>query len=245
MTSEQEKAELLYRIYIEDSEEKNHRYVDEEQIVNAVRMGNIEFLESGIDEFFPQCTVIVKNSALMNEQFIAVASITLASRAAIEGGMSSDESFRLSDIFLMNIAEAISVSDVISIRNKAIIEYAARVYSIRRVRLGSQLVEYTKAYIKSNIFEPISLSDVAKALGINKCYLATVFKKEENMTIVHYIQQEKINMAISMLKYSDRSIVEIVNYLKIPSQSYFGKMFKREMGISPNEYRRRYHAPEF
>ena len=43
-----------------------------------------------------------------------------------------------------------------------------------------------------------------------------------------------------MLRYSEYDVKEIANYLAFCSQSYFGNVFKKETGMSPAKYRRKY-----
>jgi AraC-like DNA-binding protein len=54
--------------------------------------------------------------------------------------------------------------------------------------------------------------------------------------------QKKIEAAANMLLFSDYSSLEISNYLNFSSQSYFIKQFKKQMGVTPKEYRRRFYT---
>ena len=65
------------------------------------------------------------------------------------------------------------------------------------------------------------------------------------MTIGRYIQKEKIARAKNLLVYSDRSILEISEYLCFNSQSHFGKVFKKETGMTPRQYRQENHLSGF
>ena len=66
------------------------------------------------------------------------------------------------------------------------------------------------------------------------------FKKETGISIGNYITQCKISDAKRLLTYSNQSLSEISNYLCYSSQAYFQTVFKNEIGITPNEYRKRY-----
>lgn len=83
----------------------------------------------------------------------------------------------------------------------------------------------------------INASTIANALGISSSYLCSAFKKETGMSIVEYIQKEKIELAKKLLLYSEYSLSDISAYLSFSSQSYFQAVFKKLEGKTPNEFR--------
>ena len=60
-----------------------------------------------------------------------------------------------------------------------------------------------------------------------------------------YLNQVRTERAKNLLKYSNSSLVEISDYVGFSSQSYFGSVFKRIAGMTPQQYRNRYHVKEF
>ena len=78
---------------------------------------------------------------------------------------------------------------------------------------------------------------MAQDLFLSRSYLSTKFKKETGMTLSQYIQEQKIEKAKSLLKTTDRSILEIATYLGFSSQGYFQNVFKKLTGMTPKEYR--------
>ena len=91
----------------------------------------------------------------------------------------------------------------------------------------------------------VSAGDVALALNVNSIYLERIFRAEEKMTITDFIRHEKISRAKNLLVYSDRSILEIGEYLSFSSQSYFGKIFRKVTGMTPKQFRETNHLSEF
>lgn len=55
----------------------------------------------------------------------------------------------------------------------------------------------------------------------------------------------RVDRASNMLKYSELTLSEIAEYVNFPSQSYFGKVFKRLRQMTPKEYRDHYKSPEW
>ena len=176
---------------------------------------------------------------------MAVSGITILARLAIEAGLTSSESFLLSDVFLQRVSECHSQSDIIQVVNDAHIAYTELIREHNDNRSLNTYVEDCKKDIMKNIFGVISLSDIARDLGIQPAYLSRLFSHYEGMTVTDYIHEKKMEIAKNMLRYSDRTIAEVADYLKFNSQSYFGKLFKKSTGMTPLAYRKRYHPPEF
>ena len=92
-------------------------------------------------------------------------------------------------------------------------------------------------YIRNNITEKISTSEIAEYIGKSSGYVTTEFKKATGINLSDYISELKVNEARDLLKYTDKSFIEISNYLGFSSQSYFIRIFKKITGATPKEYR--------
>ncbi len=102
-------------------------------------------------------------------------------------------------------------------------------------------VEAAVEYIHVHLYDKIVLRDVAEAAGISPCHLSRIFRRDTGISIVDYIQKERVNSARHMLIYSDYSIAMISEYLHFSSQSYFIRIFEKYIGMTPGQYKRNYH----
>ena len=89
--------------------------------------------------------------------------------------------------------------------------------------------------------DPIQVTDVAEHIGRSRSYLSGRFKKELGFEIGGFIMRCKLEEAKSLLTYSDKSLIEISNYLCFSSQSYFQNVFKKKYGMTPKQYRDQAH----
>ena len=176
---------------------------------------------------------------------MAVSAVGIMARVAIEGGVASADSFLLSDVFMRKIAECKTKEEIIAVRNKAFMEFTRLVHEKGHKSGTSIVVDDCKKYISSNIYKKISLEDAANALGMDKTYLARIFSGVVGISVGQYIRREKMKLARNMLTYSNYSIAEIALYLGYDSQSYFGKLFLADTGVTPNQYRLAHHSAEF
>ena len=81
------------------------------------------------------------------------------------------------------------------------------------------------------------MSFYAKQLNITPKYLSSVVKEVSGKTAARWIDESVILEAKALLKYSGMSIQEIAYHLNFSTQSFFGKYFKRYVGMSPLAYR--------
>ncbi|KAI4445870.1 HTH-type transcriptional activator RhaR [Eubacterium plexicaudatum ASF492] len=100
------------------------------------------------------------------------------------------------------------------------------------------LVQQIISYLEENYAKPISLDDLARHIQLSKEYTCTLFKQCMQQSIMHYLQSVRISRArIFLLQYPEKKVLDIAKMCGFESPSYFGKIFKKEMGITPENYR--------
>ncbi|MCU6712939.1 response regulator [Paenibacillus sp. J5C_2022] len=95
-------------------------------------------------------------------------------------------------------------------------------------------------YIHEHYREPISLKDAADYINLSESYLTHLFKRDTGKSVVEYISELRMNEAAALLRNTDSpsyAIAEAVGYANI---NYFGRIFKKRMGVSPSQYRDRF-----
>lgn len=99
------------------------------------------------------------------------------------------------------------------------------------------LIQEAKNYIKEQLYQPISLVDVAEYLHVNKSYLSTVFKNNTGENISIYINNEKVKEAKKLLLETELLVTEIAEKLGYNTTKYFIEKFSKSTGITPAKYR--------
>ena len=92
-------------------------------------------------------------------------------------------------------------------------------------------------YINNNYQNPITIQKIAYDFGITKDHLCHIFPKYMGVTFVTYLNTVRIKAACDILKKEKDSILEISNKCGFSSSHYFCKVFKKEKGMTPREYR--------
>ncbi|MEA4988810.1 MAG: helix-turn-helix domain-containing protein [Anaerovorax sp.] len=102
--------------------------------------------------------------------------------------------------------------------------------------------EITKVlnYIDRNIKFGITLEEAADYVNMSSCYFSKLFKKVTKSNFISYITNNKIELAKEMLRYTDMPIINIAYELSYNETNYFSKVFKKNVGLTPSEYREKY-----
>ena len=98
-------------------------------------------------------------------------------------------------------------------------------------------IEKIKAYLDKHYVDTIDLDRLAQKFHISKFYLSHQFKKEFDISPIKYLNYLRINEAKRLLLASDLPITEIAQQTGFTSPSYLTQSFKKEVGLSPSEFR--------
>lgn len=95
-----------------------------------------------------------------------------------------------------------------------------------------------KQYLDSNYADSISLDSLAAMTHMNKYYLVHAFTKYAGMSPISYLITKRLETSKRLLTSTDFSISQIAASVGFSSPSYFSQVFRREMHITPKEYRK-------
>lgn len=230
------------RIDIEDI--YHHTYQEEVKTMDYIREGNLEEVVGAVELLASTAGKLSENE-IRNERNLGICSITLATRAAIEGGAAPAKAYKLSDLYINKIDQCKRMTEIFEYRKRSLYDFAKLVVEEREKRANSRYTEQCKEYIRKYYHQKICIPDIAEALGVSESHLSRIFKKETGESIQKYSMHMRIERAENLLKYSEASLTEISEYLCFSSQSHFGKVFKVHKNMTPKQYRDYYKSPEF
>lgn len=92
-------------------------------------------------------------------------------------------------------------------------------------------------YIHCNFNREISIEQLALYTGINGTSLYTIFKQKTNHTIMQYVMSLRMDMVLSLLKNSDKTIAQICFECGFRDVPHFNRTFRKLIGMSPKEYK--------
>lgn len=114
--------------------------------------------------------------------------------------------------------------------------YKKKVYEEFQV---SPIVRRAKNYIREQYTNPeLTLESVAQQLQISSVYLSRMIKQGLGTSFVGLVTEMRIKKAIMLLNSTNLQVNEIAEQVGYESQHYFSTSFKKEVGVSPNQYRK-------
>lgn len=102
----------------------------------------------------------------------------------------------------------------------------------------SENIQRAVTYINENLNEDLSVKTVSEHANISKSVLYKNFHQIFHCTLSEYINKKRIEKSTHLLANADLSIDDISQQVGFSSASYYSKIFKKQVGISPLKYRK-------
>lgn len=138
------------------------------------------------------------------------------------------------------ITELIGFNDYESVKECAIkkINSIIHMVEVDKNNQSKMVVEYIKDYIDENYMkQDTNAGNIAERFGISGSYIGMLFREQQKTTITKYITQLRINKAAELLSKTKLQIQVISKNVGYSDQNYFARIFKKQTGLSPGEYR--------
>lgn len=98
-------------------------------------------------------------------------------------------------------------------------------------------VQRACSYIEAHLHEPLQTQTVARQAFVSPSHLNRLFVKELQLPVARYITKRRMEIAQSLLSYSQLPIHEVGRQVGYPNPSHFSQVFARETGENPQKYR--------
>ncbi len=216
-------------------------YAHEENLLRYISEGDKEkaFRES---LFFTRLDFANRtNNRFLSTRSILFSTNTLFRKAAQNAGVHPIYLDGISQKFVKSISSCTTSEQLNAEYTQMIIEYCdlCQEHSTSQY---SQTVKKIVNYISFNINNDITTSSIAEAVNYSPNYILRKFKEETGISLNEYIINKRINQATKLLDTTSMSIREICGHLGISDWNYFTKLFKKNIGMTPSEYKKLQNA---
>lgn len=222
----------------EEAELVKLRYKTEKDFMNAVERGDkkkaLQLINSknmlfSFSERFP-------NQPLRRLKNVAIILNTLLRTSARNSDVPAIIIHRISEKFAYEIENANQVETLHQLEDRMIEQYCDLVISnslSKYTTLTRRVIEYIHSFYNKQI----NKEELAAKLSTHPSHLSRKFKEETKFTLTAYQQMLRINQAKHLLKTENLSVEEIAWTIGYDDPSYFARVFKKETGRTPSEYR--------
>lgn len=215
------------------------RYEFELETMKAVSTGDLAWVEDLIRRW-SECSHYwdfsyrLPADPLRAEKNTVVIFNTLLRVAAREGGVPPLYIHIISEKYAIAIEKRGSVEELgDEFRAEMIREYADAVHRLSVHGHSKKMVAILE-YISANIRTELSRSSIAEAFHISSSHLSQIFKEEMGVSIIQYIQQQRIDLAVYYFELGETNISEVASMVGYGDSSYFTRVFRKVRGISPS-----------
>ncbi|GGA46639.1 response regulator transcription factor [Paenibacillus physcomitrellae] len=103
---------------------------------------------------------------------------------------------------------------------------------------GNQAVQRILEFIQEHYAEPLTLTEIAHHFHFNPSYLSNYFATHNSEGFSEYLNKVRIEQACRLLRQGDMPISDISSQVGYSEHSYFTKVFRKQKGLSPSQYRK-------
>lgn len=236
---------ITYKSYLQrDLAFKHREYGIEFEYYNLIVDGKLDEVKAEFTRFGGEGAGVLSENPVNNIRYHFVITAAMISRYCIEAGMEMETAYTLSDYYINLVDRCRTVDEIEKVHYDMVCDYATRMRDTERYNVCSKPVILAMEYIYDNLHKHITVNDVAAYVSLSPNYLSRIFHAETGCTISSYITNYRLTAAKNMLKYSEYTILEISNILSFSSQSHFTNLFKKNVGVSPREYRNKYYRKD-
>lgn len=233
-------------------ESKNHRelisfiesdYLEkisttEYKLFLAIRQGDKLFASRCFDKLLPQTNISSNDFVnIRNYKNKLIYYNALLKKACELEGISTVYLQNLYNTNLDKIELSNDFNELYNLIFNMIIDYCDAINN-HKLKYYSPLVKKAINFINLNLSSDLSVKDLADLFYVSPTYLARLFKKEVNSSIVEYINTQKIKRSTFLLKDSNLPIHQISQIVGISDFNYFSRLFKKHMNKTPSQYRK-------
>jgi AraC-like DNA-binding protein len=135
-----------------------------------------------------------------------------------------------------SLEDATTLSDVLAVYRRAVSELEAAIQDPISARHGRSLAR-ARTFMRDHLHEPLSLAQVSRVAGFAPDYFSRLLKRDHGLTFERMLCDLRVERAKHLLTGTHLNIEGVRNLTGFNSHSYFHRVFKKAVGVTPAEYR--------
>lgn len=208
-------------------------YQKEKELLSKLRTGTIQEVKALLNELIGY-VLFNEGGQLESVRVRAIELTTLLSRVAIDGGAKLDSIYQLNSQFLVKLYQEQELEDLCMLMQEVLESFMSATFYEKDK--GNPNIRKALRFMWDNYSQHLELARVAEYVQLSPSYFSTLFRQVVGVPFREYLCQIRIEESKKLLLSKAYSLADIAVSIGFPDQSYYCKMFKRIVGVTPRKY---------
>ena len=233
---QQAKINETIQIYKEQESSPSVPYFfeKERELLSKVRLGNIQDVKALLNELIG-FVLFSEGGKIESVRVHAIELTTLLSRVAVDGGAKADSIFALNSKFLSLLYQEQNVEDLCLHLQEVLEGFMSAMFNEKDK--GNPYIRKALRFIADHYNQHLELNQVAEYVQLSPSYFSTLFNQVVGISFREHLCRVRVEESKRLLLSSQYSLADIALAMGFPDQSYYCKVFKRIVGLTPGKFR--------
>ena len=209
-------------------------YKKEQDLLSRVRSGTVTEVKALLNDLIGY-VLFSEGGQLESVRVRSIELTTLLSRVAIDGGAQTDNVFYLSSQFILKLYQQQTLEDICLLMQEVLESFMNAMFN--ETDKGNLYIRKALRFMQDNYGEHLELAQVAEYVGLSPSYFSALFNQIVGVSFREQLCRIRVEESKRLLLQKDYSLVDIALAMGFPDQSYYCKVFKRIVGVTPGKYR--------
>lgn len=234
--SQQARINETIQIYKEEKPDRSvaYFYEKERQLLDKLRTGTVQEVKGLLNDLIGY-VLFSEGGNLDAVRIRAIELTTLLSRVAIDGGARTDSIFHLDTAFLTQLYREQELEDMCMLMQEVLESFMNAMFC--KKDKGNPYIRRALRFMADNYNEHLELSRVAEYVGLSPSYFSTLFRQVVGIPFREHLCRLRVEESKHLLLAGKYSLADIALSMGFPDQSYYCKVFKRIVGVTPGRFR--------
>ena len=209
-------------------------YHKEKELIDRLRTGSVQEVKALLNEFIGH-VLFSEGGQTGAVRIRAIELTTLLSRVAMEGGANPDSIYRLNSRFLLQLYEEQELEELCLLMQEVLESFMSSMF--REKDKGNPYIRKALRYMADHYSEHLELNQVASQVGLSPSYFSTLFRQTVGISFRDHLNSIRVEESKRLLLDKSYTLADISISMGFPDQSYYCKVFKKIVGVTPGKFR--------